>query len=1030
MSRTIPTFVDFSLYTNFFMIFLLLLLSHANSQLSTQEQAVLLNLKQHWQNPNSLSLWIPWNSSSHCNWLGISCFNDSVTELYLQSKNIYGTIPSFICNLKNLKAINLSDNYFSSIEFPRALYNCSKLEGLDLSQNYFAGAIPDDIHCMAQLHNLNLGGNNFSGNIPSSIGQLAELRTLELYACQFIGSLPPEIGNLSNLEELGLAWNSKMMPRLPSNFTKLKKLKVLWMVHMNLVGEIPDKIGEMTSLEKLDLSKNYLTGKIPSSLFMPKNLRIVYLYKNNLSGEIPQVVEALNLNIIDLSENNLTGTVPNDFGKLKKLSSLSLFCNQLFGKIPDSIGRLPGLIVLKLFSNNFSGALPPDFGRYSMLQEFQVATNMLTGQLPEHLCDNGRLLGVVAFKNNLDGELPKSLGNCSSLLIVSVFSNRLSGSIPSGLWTSQNMGTLMLSDNSFIGELPEILSRNLSRLEISNNMFSGKIPKGPSSWRNLVVLKASNNLLNGTIPQELTILPNLITLLLDRNQLSGSLPSDIISWKALNFLNVSRNAICGQIPGKLGSLPSLLELDLSENQLSSQIPPQLGFLKLTSLNLSSNHLSGSIPIEFENDAYAKSFLNNPHLCANRPSLNINNCNSKLQNPSKTSHQLMAWIISLVMAVVLGLLISLFIIRAYGKRKHGSDSTWNVIQFQNLNFTESDILSGLTEKNVIGCGGSGKVYCVSFNNSLDRVAVKKIWNNKKLEEKLEKEFLAEVKILSSIRHSNIVKLLCCISSDNTKLLVYKYLKNGSLDQWLHGKSKASTVSGSVHHIYLDWPKRLHIAVGAAQGLAYMHHDCSPPIVHRDVKSSNILLDLEFNAQIADFGLAKMLMKEGESTTMSSVAGSFGYIAPEYARTKRVNEKIDVYSFGVILLELTTGRKANEGDEHTSLAEWAWRYVQEDKFIADALEEEVKEHCCMDSMCRVFKLGINCTHIQPFMRPSMKEVLKVLLRCYNHLLLSYGEKINDASTHACNIDAYHHLKSLKHERMLEHDDDDGISLASII
>ncbi|XP_041006284.1 receptor-like protein kinase 5 [Juglans microcarpa x Juglans regia] len=1031
MSRTIPTSVDFSLYANNFMIILLLLLllCHANSQLSTQEQAVLLNLKQHWQNPNSLSVWIPWNSSSHCSWLGITCFDGSVTELHLQSKNIYGTVPPFICNLKNLKAINLSDNYFSSTKFPRALYNCSKLEDLDLSQNYFAGAIPDDIHHMAWLHNLNLGGNSFFGNIPSSVGQLTELRTLKLFACSFIGSLPPEIGNLSNLEELGLAFNSKMTPRLPSEFTKLKKLKLLWMAQMNLVGEIPDKFGEMASLEHLDLSSNYLTGKIPSSLLMPKNLRIVYLYINNLSGEIPRVVEALNLEIIDLSENNFTGTIPDDFGKLRKLSGLSLFCNQLFGKIPNSIGRLPGLIVLKVFSNNFSGTLPPDLGRYSMLQEFQVATNMLTGQLPEHLCDNGRLLGVVAFENNLDGELPKSLGNCSSLIIVRVSSNQLSGCIPSGLWTSQNMRMLMLSDNSFTGELPEILSRNLSRLEICNNMFSGKIPEGASSWRNLVVLEASNNLLNGTIPQGLTILPHLTTLLLDQNQLSGSLPSDIISWKALNTLNVSRNAISGQIPGKLGFLPSLSELDLSENQLSSQIPPQLGFLRLTSLNLSSNHLSGSIPIEFENDAYANSFLNNPGLCANRPSLNINECNSKLQNPSKNSHQLMAWIISLAIAVVLGLLISLFIIGVYGKRKHGLDSTWNITPFQNLNFTKSDILSGLTEKNVIGCGGSGKVYCVSLNNSLDLVAVKKIWNNRKLEEKLEKEFLAEVKILSSIRHSNIVKLLCCISSDNLKLLVYDYLENGSLDQWLHKKSRASTVSGSIHHVDLDWPKRLHIAVGAAQGLAYMHHDCSPPIVHRDVKSSNILLDLEFNAQIADFGLAQMLIKEGESATMSSVAGSFGYIAPEYAHTTRVNEKIDVYSFGVILLELTIGRKANDGDEHTSLAEWAWRYVQEEKFIADALDDKVKEHCYMDSMCCVFRLGLSCTRTHPFTRPSMKEVLKVLLRCYNQLLLGYGEKINGAS-HACDIDVFP-LKSSKRDRMLEHDDeDDGVSLASIV
>jgi serine/threonine protein kinase len=156
-------------------------------------------------------------------------------------------------------------------------------------------------------------------------------------------------------------------------------------------------------------------------------------------------------------------------------------------------------------------------------------------------------------------------------------------------------------------------------------------------------------------------------------------------------------------------------------------------------------------------------------------------------------------------------------------------------------------------------------------------VKRIWNNGMLEQ-VEKQFFAEVKTLSSIRHSKIVKLLCCISGGDSKLLVYEYLENGSLDLWLHRKSGASNVSDSVQQVNLDWPKRLQIAVGVAQGLSYMHHDCSQPIVHRDVKSSNILLDSEFNAKIADFGLAKMLIKHAESASTSAVAGSFGYIAP--------------------------------------------------------------------------------------------------------------------------------------------------------
>ncbi|KAG7984180.1 hypothetical protein I3843_04G145400 [Carya illinoinensis] len=928
MKKTTLIFLHFSIYFSTFFH----LLSHANSQLSTQEQGILLNLKKLWGNPKSLKHWIPTNSSSHCSWPEITCSNDSIIGLSFRDYNINGTVAPFICNLKNLATFDVYNNSFHSTEFPIALYNCSKLEILDLSENYFYGAIPNDIHRMSWLRELSLEGNNFDGNISSSIGRLTELRKLMLSSCPFTGSFPPEIGNLSNLEELGLAGNSKIVSTLPSEFGKLKKLKILWMAKTNLIGEIPHTIGEMEALDQLDLSENNLIGKIPGSLFMPKNLRIVYLYKNKLSGEIPQVVKALNLDVIDLSENNLTGTIPDDFGKLGNLTGLALFFNQLSGKIPDSIGRLPKLINLRLFNNNFSGSLPPEFGRYSMLEEFQVSTNKLTGQLPEHLCDNGKLLGVVAFENQLNGGLPKSLGNCSSLELVKIYKNKFSGNIPNGLWTSSNLPC----------ELPGRLARNLARLEMNNNRFSGKIPQGMSSSTNLLVLKASNNLFNGTIPRDLS---RLTILLLDRNQLSGSLPSDINSWKSLNTLNLSQNAISGQIPEELGSLPSLTELDLSENQLSGLIPSKLGLLKPTSLNLSSNHLTGSIPTEFENDAYAYSFLNNPGLCANRPSryLNLENCSSRHQKSSKTSYKLIAWIIGLVVAVLLGLFISFFVIRNYKQGKHGLHLTWKLVSFQKLNFTELDILSGLTANNLIGSGGSGQVYHVVVNHS------------KSLKKSLKKNSWQNCSVVSP--------------NDNSKLLVYKYLDNRSLDQWLHRKSRATTFSSSINHVVLDWPKRMHIAVGAAQGLSYMHHDCSPPIVHRDVKSSNILLDLDFNAQIADFGLAKILIKEGELATMSAVAGSFGYIAPEYARTTKINEKIDVYSFG----------ESQYGDEHTSLAEWALRHIQDGKPIGDALDEEVKESCHLNEMCHVFKLGLYCTSTQASTRPSMKEVLKVLLQC---------------------------------------------------
>ncbi|EXC28701.1 Receptor-like protein kinase HSL1 [Morus notabilis] len=1055
MTKTNQKYLTIPFHIFIFLIFL----SHGvlSQTLQEQEQSVLLKLKQHWGNISFMDEWTP-SDNSHCSWPGITCTSNSVKGLSLNNVNITGPVPSFICDLKNLATIDLGDNYIPG-EFPRAVFNCSKLEALDLSENYFVGTLPDDIDKLAKLQSLVLGGNNFTGDIPPAIGKLQELKVLALGGNLFNGSLPPEIGDLSNLEDLWLANNNQLVPsRLPSSYTQLRKLTNLEVSSSNLIGEIPESIGDMEALEWLDLSRSDLHGKIPDGLFMLKNLSIVFLFKNKLSGDVPQVVEALNLKIIDLSENNLAGKIPEDFGKLTKLTGLALFSNQLSGSIPEGIGRLPVLVDFKLWDNNLTGVLPPDLGKYSNLREFQVSSNRLSGELPQHLCSNGQLVGVVAHENNFTGELPESLGNCNSLEMVKVSDNRLSGKVPSGLWTALNLSYVTMSNNLFNGTLPEKWSPILTRLEISNNNFSGNIPIGLASLRNLVVFKASNNLLTGAIPQELTTFHHLTNLFLDQNQLTGDLPSDIESWDSLNTLNLSGNQLSGQIPEKLGFLPTLTDLDLSENEFSGQIPPQLGLLRLIFLNLSSNDLSGTIPSALEIAVYANSFLNNPGLCSSNNVLQLKSCNPKSQNDNMSTPYLVLIIALSVAAFLLAVSFTFIIIRCY-RSKHGLDPKWKLTSFQRLNFTESNIVSGLSDHNLIGSGGSGKVYRVPVNRLGNVVAVKRIWNNKKVEHKLEQEFLSEVKILSSILHTNIVKLLCCISSESSKLLVYEYLENRSLDRWLHNKNRQNMISAarSVHPGILDWPKRLQIAVGAAQGLCYMHHDCVPPVIHRDIKTSNILLDSDFNAKIADFGLARLLVKQGELATMSTVAGSFGYMAPalnlsyvtmsnnlfngtlpekwstnltrleisnnrfsEYAHSTRVNEKIDVYSFGVVLLELATGREANSGDEHTSLAEWAWRHVQDDKPIEDALDEEIKDPIYVEEMSCVFKLGIYCTTTLPSTRPSMKDVLQLLLR--HSRQMANGEKFVGTEYDAAPL-----LKNSKRERSLE--DDDGIFASNV-
>jgi Leucine-rich repeat (LRR) protein/tRNA A-37 threonylcarbamoyl transferase component Bud32 len=992
-----------------------------NSQFSPPERTTLLNLRQRWNNPLPLQNWN--SSTSPCDWPEVLCDAAGfVTALNLKDKNIIDPIPPFICDLKNLTKLDLSLNYIPG-PFPTLLYNCSKLQKLDLSQNYFVGSIPDDIDRIPTLRYIDFGANNFTGDIPPAIGRLPELQVLYLYRNLFNGTYPSEIGNLLNLEILGMAYCDFLPAALPPEFGNLQKLTFLWMTETNLIGDVPATFSNMSSLERLDLSANDLSGPIPEGLFMLKNLSIVYMQNNRLSGSIPMVIESFNLKKLDLSTNNLTGRVPEDFGKLQELELLNLFSNNLSGQLPASIGLIPSLKEIRVFSNQLSGVLPPELGLHSKLEAFEVPDNLFIGNLPVNLCAGKTLFGLVAFSNHLTGEIPESLSSCDSLRTVQLFNNNFSGKVPSGLWTAQSLSSLMISNNSFSGELPSQLAWNMSRLEVSNNRFSGPIPNRMSSWMNLVVLKASNNQFSGKIPAELTSLPHLTNLMLDGNSISGQIPVEIISWKSLTVLNLARNNLSGPIPLVLCSLPDLLDLDLSENQLSGQIPPQLGHLKLTSLNLSSNKLTGRIPGEIDNMAYENSFLNNQNLCSE--TLIPYRCKSKRPKSNKISSKIMAMILVLATVVfVASVLITFYKLKDYKVKKHKRDIiTWKLTSFQrSLHFTEANILSNLTESNMIGSGGSGKVYRISVGRNGECVAVKRIFNTSKMTATLEKEFLAEVQILGSIRHSNIVKLLCCISSQDSKLLVYEYMENQSLDRWLHEKKRSDRAP-------LDWPARIQIAIGAAHGLCYMHHDSSPPIIHRDVKSSNILLDKDFKSKIADFGLAKILERHGEANTMSSVAGSFGYLAPEYAYTTRINEKIDVFSFGVVLLELVTGREPYEPNTHINLAESVWKHFSDEKEMSDIIDDELKQECYMEEMITVLKLGLICTSTLPLNRPSMREILQMLRRC-SPFDAYEGNRIGSEYDVTPLLDADSYLSSYKKrsKKVVDQKDDDSFRIVA--
>ncbi|GLJ50893.1 hypothetical protein SUGI_1083890 [Cryptomeria japonica] len=278
---------------------------------------------------------------------------------------------------------------------------------------------------------------------------------------------------------------------------------------------------------------------------------------------------------------------------------------------------------------------------------------------------------------------------------------------------------------------------------------------------------------------------------------------------------------------------------------------------------------------------------------------------------------------------------------------------------------SYILCNLKESNVIRCGGAGKVYKVILQNG-QAVAVKKIRNRgksagnfkRKGEREEKKIWEVEVDILGLIRHTNILKLLCYISSEESdyKLLLYDFMPNGSLFDCLHGDPESEMV--------LQWPMRHQIALGAARGLSYMHHDCSPPVLHRDVKSSNILLDGDFRAKIADFGVSRVLDRLGDEYTVSGYVGSHGYIAPA---------RIDAS-----LLELVNGMKATNGayGEGVGLVDWIHNTITMGGGEAAVLDRQIEQESCIEQMLRLLRVGLYCTNTEPKRRPSKRAVEEML------------------------------------------------------
>uniref|UniRef100_A0A175YD77 non-specific serine/threonine protein kinase n=1 Tax=Daucus carota subsp. sativus TaxID=79200 RepID=A0A175YD77_DAUCS len=827
---------------------------------------------------------------------------------------------------------------------------------LELSNMSLGGSVSPVVSSLDMLTELSLDGNNFTGEIR--ISNLSSLRILRISNNVFSGRLDWDYSSLENLEVLDV-YNNNFTSPLPFEISSLKNLKYLDLGGNFFFGKIPRSYGSLLRLEYLCLAGNDLHGKIPNELGYLTNLKEIYLgYYNEFEGGIPKVFGNLvNLVHMDLSSCGLDGPIPPQLGNLKSLDTLFLHINALSGQIPKELGNLTNLVNLDLSANVLSGEIPYEFIHLQKLKLLNLFMNKLHGSIPDFVADYSNLEVLGLWRNNFTGLIPQNLGQNRRLKEVDLSTNKLTGRIPPDLCASNQLTILILLHNFLFGSIPEDLGTcsTLVRVRLGDNYLNGSIPKGFIYLPQLNLVELQNNYLSGTLCDDgnFTTSPSKMEQLnLSNNQISGSLPTSLSNFSNLQILQLDGNKFTGSIPSSFGEFQHLSKLDLKLNSFSSQIPPEIGnCFHLTYLDLSQNNLSGSIPPQISNIR----ILNYLNLSRNHLSETIPKSIGSMKSLTTADFSFND-------------LSATF--KAWSFKKSGSHS-WKMTAFQKLDFTVLDVVECIKDGNVIGRGGAGIVYHGKMPNGVD-IAVKKLVGIGANSH--DYGFKAEICTLGNIRHRNIVKLLAFCTNKDTNLLVYEYMRNGSLGEALHGKKSG----------ILGWHLRYKVAVEAAKGLCYLHHDCSPLIVHRDVKSNNILLNSSYEAHVADFGLAKYLMDGDASQSMSAIAGSYGYIAPEYAYTMRVDEKSDVYSFGVVLLELITGRRpVGDFGDGVDIVQWAKITTNFHKEKANQIFDKKLSNVPREEAEHLFFVSMLCIQDNSIQRPTMREVVQMLSEFSRHI-----------------------------------------------